>query len=69
MSELPGLGNFRRFLRNITIPAAFIIKSHADTLKQLLQPTASGGQEPVFVVFDWKDVLPQQSQVSCHHES
>lgn len=51
-----------RYLRNITIPAAFIKKSDGDALKALLTKTPSG-QEEVIVVMDWTDALPKADKV------
>ena len=51
-----------RYLRNITIPAAFVTKSTGDALKELVakKPT---GQEEVIVVMDWLDALPRADKV------
>ena len=51
-----------RYLRNITIPAAFIKKSDGDALKELLNKTPTG-QEEVIVVMDWTDALPKAEKV------
>ena len=51
-----------RYLRNITIPAAFIRKSDGDALKALLTKTPTG-QEEVIVVMDWTDALPKADKV------
>lgn len=51
-----------RYLRNITIPAAFITKSAGDALKELVTKTPSG-QEEVIVVMDWTDALPKADKV------
>ena len=48
-----------RFLRNITIPAAFIKKSDGDILKRLLEP----GNDELDIIFDCNDVLPRRTQV------
>ncbi|KAK9795904.1 hypothetical protein WJX73_006236 [Symbiochloris irregularis] len=48
-----------KFLKNITIPAAFIGKSNGDIMKDLLKRG-----EQVHAIFDWKDVLPKRSLVS-----
>lgn len=45
------------YLKNITIPAAFIKKLHGDKLKKMLEDT------DVYVVMDWHDVLPRASKV------
>lgn len=51
-----------KYLRNITIPAAFVTKSTGDALKAL---TAKQGtsQEEVIVVMDWTDALPRADKV------
>ena len=51
-----------RYLRNITIPAAFVTKSTGDALKELVakKPT---GQEEVIAVMDWTDALPKADKV------
>ena len=55
-----------RYLRNITIPAAFITKSDGQKLKDLFRTTAAGGSgEDVYVVMDWNDVLPRAQKVRC----
>ena len=43
-----------RYLRNITVPAAFVTKSTGDILKGLVKL----GSEPAYIVMDWTDVLP-----------
>ena len=48
-----------RYLRNITVPAAFVTKSTGDILKGLVKL----GSEPAFIVMDWTDVLPRAKQV------
>lgn len=53
-----------RYLRNITIPAAFVTKSTGDALKGLTKKTSTGqGQEEVIVVMDWIDALPKADKV------
>lgn len=51
-----------RYLRNITIPAAFVTKSTGDTLKALTAKTGTT-QEEVIVVMDWTDALPRADKV------
>ncbi len=46
-----------RYLKNITIPAAFIKKSDGDVLKGLV------AEVDTYVVLDWKDVLPRTQKV------
>ena len=53
-----------RYLRNITIPAAFITKSDGDALKTLLKVDSSGSSKDVVVVMDWKDALPAADKVT-----
>src|SRR5947209_6531116 len=53
-----------RYLRNITIPAAFITKSDGDALKTLLKVDSSGSSKEVVVVMDWKDALPAADKVT-----
>lgn len=51
-----------RFLRNITIPAAFVTKSTGDALKSLVAKKGTS-QEEVIVVMDWTDALPRADKV------
>ena len=53
---------FYRYLRNITIPAAFVTKSTGDALKELVTKKGDG-QEQVIVVMDWTDALPKADKV------
>lgn len=53
-----------RYLRNITIPAAFITKSDGQVLKDLFKKTATSPGEDVYIVMDWNDVLPRAQKVS-----
>ena len=46
-----------KYLRNITIPAAFITKSDGQALKDLLR------RGEAYVVMDWADVLPKATRV------
>ena len=46
-----------KYLRNITIPAAFITKSDGQALKDLLH------RGEAYVVMDWADVLPKATRV------
>lgn len=46
-----------RYLKNITIPAAFIKKKDGDVLKSILETSQ------VYVVMDWNDVLPRARTV------
>ncbi len=53
-----------RYLRNITIPAAFITKSDGQVLKDLFKKTPGSAQpDDVYVVLDWNDVLPRAHKV------
>ena len=52
-----------RYLRNITIPAAFITKSDGQKLKDLFKTGAGGAAEDVYIVMDWNDVLPRAEKV------
>ena len=52
-----------RYLRNITIPSAFITKSDGQTLKDLFKKTGSAAVDDVYVVLDWNDVLPRAQRV------
>ncbi|EIE18502.1 hypothetical protein COCSUDRAFT_49231 [Coccomyxa subellipsoidea C-169] len=53
-----------RYLRNITIPAAFITKSDGQVLKDLFKKTPGNAQpDDVYVVLDWNDVLPRARKV------
>ena len=49
-----------RYLRNISIPAAFITKSSGDALKGLL---TSGQQDGVYASMDWNNILPKAEKV------
>ena len=51
-----------RYLRNITIPAAFVTKSTGDALKTLVAKKGTS-QEEVIVVMDWTDALPRADKV------
>lgn len=51
-----------RYLRNITIPAAFVTKSTGDALKELVAKKPTGQQE-VIAVMDWTDALPKADKV------
>ena len=62
VAQAPGSCSTSRYLRNITIPAAFIKQSDGDALKQLLTKTPTG-QEEVIVVMDWTDALPKADKV------
>ena len=53
-----------RYLRNITIPSAFITKSDGQALKDLFKRTGSADVEDVYIVMDWNDVLPRAEKVS-----
>ena len=53
-----------RYLRNITIPSAFITKSDGQTLKDLFKKSGSAQVDDVYVVLDWNDVLPRAQRVS-----
>ena len=53
-----------RYLRNITIPSAFITKSDGQTLKDLFKKTGSAQVDDVYVVLDWNDVLPRAQKVT-----
>ena len=58
------LAQMCRYLRNITIPAAFVTKTTGDALKGLTKKTSTGqGQEEVIVVMDWIDALPRADMV------
>jgi hypothetical protein len=46
-----------KYLRNITIPAAFITKSDGAALKDLVR------RGDTYIVMDWSDVLPKASRV------
>ena len=50
-----------RYLRNITIPAAFITKSSGDALKGLL--TSGPQQDGVYASMDWNNILPKAEKV------
>lgn len=52
-----------RYLRNITIPSAFITKSDGQTLKDLFKKTGSAQVDDVYVKLDWNDVLPRAQKV------
>ena len=52
-----------RYLRNITIPSAFITKSDGQALKDLFKRTGSADVEDVYIVMDWNDVLPRAEKV------
>ena len=51
-----------RYLRNITIPAAFVTKTTGDALKTLVAKKGTS-QEEVIVVMDWTDALPRADKV------
>ena len=55
----------RRYLMNITIPAAFITKSDGQVLKDLFKRSGSSPAEDVYIVMDWNDVLPRAQKVPC----
>ncbi|CAK0785896.1 hypothetical protein CVIRNUC_009109 [Coccomyxa viridis] len=52
-----------KYLRNITIPSAFITKSDGQALKDLFKRTGSADVEDVYIVMDWNDVLPRAEKV------
>ena len=52
-----------RYMRNITIPAAFITATAGDALKDLLK-SDDGEPKEVVAVMDWNDVLPRAEKVS-----
>ncbi len=52
-----------RYLRNITIPSAFITKSDGQALKDLFKKTGTAEVDDVYVVLDWNDVLPRAEKV------
>ena len=52
-----------RYMRNITIPAAFITATAGDALKNLLK-SDNGEPKEVVAVMDWNDVLPRAEKVS-----
>ena len=54
----------RRYLQNITIPAAFVQKSVGDSLKQLIKPQRDLPHPKVLVSLDWTDLLPRNEVVS-----
>lgn len=51
-----------RYLRNITIPAAFVTKTTGDALKELVKKDGAGQAESI-VVMDWTDALPKADLV------
>ena len=53
----------RRYLMNITIPAAFITKSDGQVLKDMFKKTGASPAEDVYIVMDWNDVLPHAQKV------
>ena len=61
-SHLPWL---HRWHSEITIPAAFMMKSDADVLKGLL--ATSSDPKEVYVILDWADVLPKANRVRLSH--
>jgi hypothetical protein len=61
LSQAPDLA--RRYLRNITIPAAFITKSDGQVLKDLFKKSGGAEGEDVYIVMDWNDVLPRAQKV------
>lgn len=58
------LCDVHRYLRNITIPSAFITKSDGQTLKDLFKKNGAAEVDDVYVVLDWNDVLPRAQKVS-----
>ena len=54
----------RRYLQNITIPAAFVQKSVGDKLKRLIKPQKDLPHPKVLVSLDWTDLLPRNEVVS-----
>ncbi len=54
----------RRYLQNITIPAAFVQRSVGDSLKQLIKPQKDLPHPKVLVSLDWTDLLPRNEVVS-----
>ena len=57
-----------RYLRNITIPSAFITKSDGQTLKDLFKKNGAAEVDDVYVVLDWNDVLPRAHKVSSQQK-
>lgn len=53
-----------RYLRNITIPAAFVTRTDGDALKALIKPSRSDKHPRVMVSMDWTDLLPRSEIVS-----
>ena len=56
--------DIRRYLQNITIPAAFVQRSVGDSLKQLIKPQKDLPHPKVLVSLDWTDLLPRNEVVS-----
>ena len=56
-------GTPRRYLTNITIPAAFVTRTVGDNLKKLIKPTRDQPHPKVLVSLDWTDLLPHQEVV------
>ncbi len=53
----------RRYLQNITIPAAFVQRSVGDSLKKLIKPQKDLPHPKVLVSLDWTDLLPRNEVV------
>jgi hypothetical protein len=52
-----------KYLRNITIPAAFVTRTDGDALKALIKPTRSDKHPRVMISLDWTDLLPRSEIV------
>lgn len=67
-ARLAGPFSHRRYIRNLTIPAAFIMKKDGDMLKGLLADPHTGKyasfeDQALMVQMSWRDLLPRAETV------